>query len=117
MSEKNKKLCDNCDLCCKYVAIEIDQPTTLEDYDNIIWQLLHENVNVFIDWEDDWYIEFITPCSYLDKKNKLCKIYKSRPNICRNYKQKESVGYNKEPAEKKYFKTADDFKKYLKNKK
>jgi Fe-S-cluster containining protein len=117
MSEKNKDLCDSCDLCCKYVAIEIDKPANKKDYDNITWQLLHENVNIFIDFSDDWYIEFVTPCSALNIKTKLCKIYKSRPSVCRDHKQKDCVAHNNEPAEKKYFKTVDDFKKYLKNKK
>lgn len=117
MSEKNKKLCDDCDICCRYVAIEIDKPSCKKDYDNIIWQLLHENVRVFIDWDNDWYVEFITPCTALDPKTKLCKIYHNRPQICREHSQDECVKYGNGPAEKCYFKSADDFIKYLKKKK
>lgn len=113
---KNKRLCDNCDLCCQYVTVEIDKPKSKSAHDNIIWLLLHENVNVFTDHDNDWYVEFITPCQAWDKKTKLCAIYKNRPQICRDYKQKDCVKYVKEPAEKIYFKKAEDFKKYLKNK-
>lgn len=116
MSVENKKLCDNCDLCCKYITLEIDKPINKTDYNNIIWQLLHENVNVFIDHDNDWYVEFITPCLALDKKTKLCTIYKDRPKICRDYVQTDCVKYNNEPAEKIYFKNAESFKKYLKDK-
>ena len=116
MSEENRQLCDGCDECCRYVAIEIDKPTEKKDYDNITWHLLHKNVNVFVDWDGDWFVEFITPCSMLDQITKLCKIYEERPQICREHSQEECVKHNNEAAEKKYFKTVDDFKKHLKEK-
>lgn len=116
MTEKNKKLCASCDLCCRYVAIEIDKPTCKKDYDQIIWQLLHKNVRIFVDWDNDWYVEFITPCMALDLKTKLCRIYNDRPMICREHSQDECVKYGDGPAEKYYFKSADDFIKYLKKK-
>ncbi len=114
---KNLQLCKNCDLCCQYITAPIRKPKNKEDYSNIIWQLLHENVNVFVDHDNDWHIEFITPCSALDQKTKLCTIYESRPKICRDYKQTDCVKYNNAPAEKLYFKTAESFEKYLKDKK
>ena len=113
MLEKNKKLCANCDLCCRYITVGIDKPTTKAEYDNIIWQLLHENINVFVDHDNDWFVEFMTPCSKLNQTTKLCTIYETRPKICRDYKQFDCVRYNNEPAEKIYFKTAYDFEKYL----
>lgn len=117
MSERNKELCHQCDECCRYVAVEIDRPKTKTDYDHLIWQLLHDNVNVYVDWENDWYVEFITPCSALDKKTKLCRIYNNRPKICRDFHQNDCLKYNHDPVEKFYFKTADDLKKYLKKRK
>lgn len=115
-SKKNKKLCDDCDDCCHYVAIEIDKPEDKEDWEHIKWYLLHKNVNVFIDWEDDWFVEFVTSCTALDAKTKLCIIYKNRPQVCCDYSQKTCTQYNNEPAEKKYFKTINDLEKYLKQK-
>ncbi|MDO8669732.1 MAG: YkgJ family cysteine cluster protein [Candidatus Buchananbacteria bacterium] len=116
MSEKNKELCHKCDLCCKYVAIGIDKPKSKTDYQNIIWQLWHENVNIFVDHDNDWYVEFETPCLALDKKTSLCAVYENRPKICRDYKQVDCVRYNNDPAEKIYFKTPASFEKYLKKK-
>lgn len=112
MSEKNKMLCDNCDECCRYIALEIDKPKNEEDYDNIIWFLLHKNVHVYIDWDNEWLVEFTTPCKMLDPKTKLCKIYGKRPKLCRAYKQADCVRHNHESAEKISFNTADEFKTY-----
>ncbi len=114
---KNKELCKNCDACCRYVAVQIDEPEDNDDYQNIIWQLLHENVNVFIDWDNDWYLEFVTPCEKLNQETGLCSDYDNRPSVCSNYSQEECPYHTQAAAEKKYFKTADEFKKYWKKKK
>jgi len=115
-SKKTEKLCGNCSDCCKYVALELDKPTDADDFENIIWYLHHKNVNVYIGWDNKWYLEFITPCQQLNKSG-LCKIYEKRPKMCREYQQEDCTKYNDEPAEKFYFKSADDFKKYISNKK
>ena len=84
MKKKKSRIinCDECSAaCCKYVATEIDVPANATDYDNIRWYLMHKNINVFIDHDDDWYLEFKTPCSHLGEDNK-CKVYKNRPEIC-----------------------------------
>ena len=47
--EKNSfDLCNGCTKCCEYIALEIDTPETQEDFENIRWYLLHENVKIFI---------------------------------------------------------------------
>ena len=79
MSEKNKKLCAGCDICCRYVAIEIDKPTCKKDYDQIIWQLLHKNVRIFVDW-DMIGMWVHTPCGLIWKKHAG---FNDRPMICR----------------------------------
>ena len=66
--------CEECGgRCCEYIAIEIDKPNTKSDYDHIRWYLIHRDVNVFIDHDRKWYIEFRTPCELLSKK-KRCLI-------------------------------------------
>lgn len=77
--------CDACDaLCCRYTATQIDTPTAKRDYDFIRWYLLHRDVSVFIDHEEDWYLEFSTPCEML-QANQQCGIYEERPRICRQH--------------------------------
>lgn len=113
--QENKNLCENCDDCCRYIATEINKPRSKQDYQNIIWYLLHENVGVYIDWDNDWYLEFLTPCRALH--NKLCAVYNDRPQMCREYKQTDCTHYNKTKPEKIYFHNDAEFKKYLKKKK
>lgn len=115
--QENKDLCRGCDDCCRYIAVEIDRPTTKIEYENIYWFLMHENVNVSIGFDNKWYLEFKTKCKAL--KNKNCAIYLERPQMCRDYIQEECTHYNDEPAEKILFENAEQFKKYLnkKNKK
>ena len=69
--------------CCKYFALPIDTPETLEDYDQIRWYLMHEGVAVWMD-EGSWYIEIRTVCKHLQPDNS-CGIYETRPQICRDY--------------------------------
>ena len=113
--QKNKDLCKNCDACCRYIALEIDRPTTKDEEENIIWFLLHKNVTVYIGLDNKWYIEFQTPCKALKKG--LCQEYQTRPKICREFTQDSCVKYNPGPTEKILFSSAEDFKKYLVQKK
>lgn len=114
-SEENYILCRDCDQCCHYIAVEIDRPTTKKEFENIRWFLLHENVNVSIGFDNNWYLEFKTKCKAL--KNKRCSIYNKRPQICRDYDQSECTRYNKGSAEKILFKNIKQFEKYLSDKK
>jgi uncharacterized protein len=95
MSDKKEiKTCENCDAqCCKYVAIEIDVPETLEDFENIKWYVCHENVHVYVEDDGSWNVEFITPCRHLSQENR-CTYYKNRPEICKEYNQEECTFHN-----------------------
>jgi Fe-S-cluster containining protein len=85
MNKKYKAPCNLCGgKCCEYIAIEIDKPKNKKDYDVIRWYLSHKNVNVFIDHDNKWYVEFRTPCEF-QKPNKKCGIYANRPDICRRH--------------------------------
>lgn len=116
-NQENYELCKNCDDCCRYIALEIDKPTTKAEKENIIWFLLHENISVYIGHDNSWYIEFKTPCKKL--LSKRCSIYKNRPRMCRDYQQDDCTKYNNSPAEKKLFTTPQQFKNFInkKNKK
>lgn len=77
--------------CCKYFALQIDKPTTREEYDHIRWYLMHEGIAVWKD-DGDWYLEIRTVCKHLQPDNS-CGIYETRPQICREY------GSAEEPCE------------------
>ncbi len=112
--EKNMKLCDGCEDCCNHIALEIDKPKTKTDYDYIRWYLLHEGVSVFID-EGDWFLEFKAKCRPLTK-DKLCGIYKERPNICRDYSQDDCVKHGEGDAHDVCFKDEKQFIGWLEKK-
>jgi Fe-S-cluster containining protein len=77
-------LCEHCAAaCCRYLAIEIDRPSSARDYDDIRWYLMHEGISVFVE-EGDWYIQIRARCKSLGPDN-LCQIYETRPQICRAY--------------------------------
>lgn len=77
-------LCEHCTgVCCKYIALPIDKPTTRAELDDVRWYLLHEGVSVFVE-EGEWYISFQTTCRHLQPDNR-CGIYETRPRICRKY--------------------------------
>jgi Fe-S-cluster containining protein len=66
------------------MAVAVDVPETEEDFDDVRWYLLHRNVRVLIDPEDDWYVAFDTPCERLGKDGQ-CLDYENRPELCRDY--------------------------------
>jgi Fe-S-cluster containining protein len=77
-------LCDKCSaLCCRYFALPMDNPRTVDDYDNIRWYLMHENVVVFVE-KKQWYLGVLTKCKHLQDDNR-CGIYETRPRVCRTY--------------------------------
>ena len=77
-------LCEHCTAaCCRYLAIEIDEPKSARDFDDIRWYVMHEGISVFVE-DGDWYIQIQTRCKNLGDDNR-CRIYDSRPEICREY--------------------------------
>jgi len=86
LNKKPKKVysCSKCNaICCQYVAIEIDKPTTKGDFEDIRWYISHRDLWIFVD-NDEWYLCIERPCKYLSKTNK-CTVYETRPSICRKY--------------------------------
>jgi Fe-S-cluster containining protein len=104
--------CDSCDAeCCKYVAIEIDTPENLEDFENIRWYVAHKNVHVYVEEDGTWNVEFLTPCEHLSKNNR-CMIREKRPQICREYHQGECTFHN-DYKEVFSFGSIEDVDKYI----
>jgi Fe-S-cluster containining protein len=82
-SEPTQVPCLSCGLCCTYVAVDIDDPTTLRGATTILWYLYHEGISVYTDGED-WMIAIDTRCRHLQDDNR-CRIYETRPQICREF--------------------------------
>jgi len=69
--------------CCSYFALEIDRPTTLDEFEHIKWYIVHQNTFVFVD-DGEWFLQVNNPCKHLGEDHK-CTIYDKRPKICREY--------------------------------
>lgn len=81
-------LCEHCTaVCCRYIALPLDNPESAADYEDIRWFLLHAGVSVFVE-DGDWYIAFETKCRHL-QPDQRCAIYATRPKVCRAYSTEE----------------------------
>ncbi len=108
--------CEECGgRCCRYVAIEIEKPSAKNDYDNIRWYLLHRDINIFVDHDGKWYIEFRTPCEQ-QMEDHRCGIYSVRPRICRAHGNSEGECEYYDTPFKHYFSTEKDFLAFLEKK-
>ncbi|MDJ0785799.1 MAG: YkgJ family cysteine cluster protein [Myxococcota bacterium] len=108
--------CFDCSRCCRYVAVEIDKPSTMKEYDHLYWYLYHGGISVFIDWEGDWFIQFETKCDHLTAQG-MCGIYERRPAICKDFDWREcEQNVKEEAAEKHLFRNADDFTRWFEEK-
>lgn len=104
-------LCDHCTAkCCRYFALPIDVPTTLQDYEFIRWYLLHDGATVFTE-NDDWYLLVHTTCKHLQPDNR-CGIYDTRPQICREYST-NNCEYEDDWVYDRYFETAEQVWEYM----
>ena len=105
--------CKGCGKCCSYITIQLDNPERKHDWDALFWYLYHEKVKVYIDHEDDWYVEFETRCKCLNEDNG-CTIYNKRPIVCGEHNPKECENNGmKESPYKKVFTDVKELRKYL----
>jgi uncharacterized protein len=79
--------CEQCGLCCTYLAIEIDGPTSVKRATELLWYLYHQDVSLYLN-DDDWMIQFETTCRHLTA-DRRCGVYATRPHICREFSEKE----------------------------
>ena len=79
------KKCTNCkkSICCNSINQKIPTPKSKEDFDHLIWQVSHENINIFKD-ADGWFLHISSRCMHLGDRGE-CGIYETRPWVCREY--------------------------------
>ncbi len=113
MSEAN--LCDKCAaLCCRYIALPIDNPKNVKDYDHIRWYLMHENIVVFIE-KKQWYIGIFARCKHLQPDNR-CGVYLTRPRICRGYNTDNCDYHGGDYDYEQLFTSAEQLREYAEEK-
>lgn len=112
---KTTNACGDCGArCCKYVAMEIDKPETISDFDNLRWYVSHKGCAVFCD-DGTWYFEVAARCRNLGKDN-LCGIYLRRPRLCRDYGTKDCENSNPDYAWDVRLVTVEDVEAYVREK-
>jgi Fe-S-cluster containining protein len=79
--------CAACGLCCTYVAIEVDAPSTVKRATQLLFYLYHRGVSVYAN-EDEWMVQFDSTCQYLQPDHR-CGIYHTRPHICREFSEQD----------------------------
>lgn len=102
--------------CCRYVTVDIPKPDDWTDFDEIRWFILHKEVVVYqAEDEDNWRIEFRTPCTYLDEQTHRCQQYDKRPDVCKEYITDECGKHEELTSEGciVYMETEEDLRKYL----
>jgi len=77
--------CGRCvtSICCNSVNQPVATPRSIRDFDHLLWQVSHDNVNVFRD-ADGWFLNVVSRCQHLLTDGR-CGIYESRPFVCREY--------------------------------
>ena len=85
---ENNLTCEECGgKCCKYVAVELEEPTSKSDFEDLIYYLHHHGVKVCVVTDEGartWYLQFDGPCRHLTPEGR-CRIYEHRPTICREH--------------------------------
>lgn len=98
-------------LCCSYITHEIDSPRSKHDFDYLLWQISHENIQVYKD-DEGWYLIVNNRCTHL-LPGGGCGIYEVRPQICRDHTN-DYCEYDS-PAEdgfELYFRNYDELNSY-----
>ena len=69
--------------CCSYTTHQLDTPRSKSDFDYLLWQTSHRDIQVYKD-EDGWFLLINNPCLHLEKDGR-CGIYHERPVVCREH--------------------------------
>lgn len=105
-------ICEKCQgLCCRYIALPIETPSTRGDFDDVRWYLAHEGITVFVE-DDDWYINIASRCKHLTRDN-LCEIYAKRPRICRGYKDASCDYHSGDYGYEHYFSSIEELDEHI----
>ncbi|RKZ05445.1 YkgJ family cysteine cluster protein [bacterium] len=83
--KRSKNPCKDCipAKCCMYYSVEIDEPESTEDYDDMLWIIAHKDTEIYVN-EGRWFVMVRNSCRFYDPE-KGCLIYPKRPRICREH--------------------------------
>jgi len=111
-AEENADLCTGCTRCCETVCIEVDAPRTPWEYDQWIWVLHHENLELYVERPERWYLHIAARCTQLDDEGR-CRIYGEHPVLCREYDPRGCERRAPLSDVVAWFRSAADFERWL----
>jgi Fe-S-cluster containining protein len=77
-------LCAGCVACCSYITVQVDAPRAAWEYDQWIWALHHEGIQMYVERPERWFLHVTTRCGRLDERGR-CSIHGRHPVLCREY--------------------------------
>jgi Fe-S-cluster containining protein len=83
-AEENADLCAGCVRCCTYITIEVDAPRSPWEYDQWLWALHHEGIELYIERPEKWFVHVEARCRQLNSEGR-CAIHGRHPVLCREY--------------------------------
>ena len=83
-AEENADLCAGCVKCCTYIAVEVDAPRAAWEYDQWIWALYHQGIELYVERPERWFLHVEARCRQLNDAGR-CGIYGRHPVLCREY--------------------------------
>lgn len=105
-------LCDGCVRCCTYLSIAIDAPRAAWEYDQWIWALHHEQVSIYVERPEAWFIHFETRCRKLDARGR-CAIHGRHPVLCREYDPRDCERRHPLSDLRAWFHTGEELEAWL----
>ena len=81
---ENADLCAGCVKCCTYVSVEVDAPRSAWEYDQWIWALHHQGIEILLERPEKWFLHIETRCRKLNDQGR-CSIHGRHPVLCREY--------------------------------
>jgi len=114
-AEENATLCEGCSRCCETVSIEVDAPRAPWEYDQWIWVLHHQNLEIYLEKPERWYLHIEARCSQL-QDDRHCAIYGEHPVLCREYDPRSCERRAPLSDIVAWFKTAADLELWLQQK-
>ncbi len=114
-SGENADLCQGCSRCCETVSIEVDAPRSAWEYDQWVWVLHHENLELYLEKPERWFLHIETRCSKLDR-NGRCSIHGKHPILCREYDPRVCERRLPLSDVMAWFKNADELERWIRRK-
>lgn len=111
-SSENADLCAGCVKCCTYITVEIDAPRAAWEYDQWIWALHHQGIEVYVERPERWFLHVEARCRQINPAGR-CAIYGRHPVLCREYDPRACERRLPLADVRAWFHDAEEFEKWI----